>query len=80
MPSHASSQLSKISIQPSDVFNALSSLDADKEVGIDNISPKLLKFCVASLTDPITKLLILALFGNLFLPWWMEDTQNSSFV
>ena len=65
MPS-PSSQLSKISIQPSDVFNALSSLDADKAVGIDNISPKLLKFCAASLTDPITKLFSLCLETSSF--------------
>ena len=69
MPS-PNSQLSKISIQPSDVFNTLSNLDADKAVGIDNISPKLLKFCAASFTNPITKLFSLCLETSSFPDEW----------
>ena len=70
MPS-PSSQLAKFSIQPSKVLDALTNLDADKEVGNDIISLKLLKFCAASLTHPITiKLFTLCLETSSFPDEW----------
>ena len=51
-----SSQLSEISTNQSEVFELLSSLDPTKSLGNDGISPKVLKHCATSLTEPLTHL------------------------
>ena len=50
-------QLHTVSIEVSDVFECLSSLDVTKAPGCDNINPRLLKHCATSLVTPITNLL-----------------------
>ena len=53
--------LNNISITPTDVYEALSSLDPNKAMGPDGISPKVLKYCADILTNPITYLFSLTL-------------------
>ena len=57
-PDHSQSvyNLHTIEINPSEVFEALISLDPNKAMGIDKISPKILKYCATSLCEPITHL------------------------
>ena len=50
-------QLSQITIDESDVFDALIRLNPFKACGCDNISPHILKYCCTSLVTPITRLL-----------------------
>ena len=45
--------LRDISFTPQDIFNILSSLDTNKAMGIDNISPKVLKYCASVICTPI---------------------------
>lgn len=52
----ALSQLSYISIDSSDTYQALSRLQQNKAMGCDNISPKILKACAASLSEPVSVL------------------------
>ena len=49
-------QLSHIDITPTDVYNALFSIDPTKAVGCDNIHPFILKHCAATLCTPVTNL------------------------
>lgn len=46
--------LHTIDIQYMEVFEAVVSLDSNKAMGIDGISPKILKYCTTSLCEPIT--------------------------
>ena len=50
-------QLHTVSIEVSDVFECLSSLDVTKAPGCDNINLRLLKHCATSLVTSITNLL-----------------------
>lgn len=63
-----SSQLSSIDIDISDTFEALAKLNSDKAMGCDNISPKVLKTCTTSLSEPVT-----ALFGKCLSTCSMPD-------
>ena len=45
--------LSSISIDSSDVYQALCSLDSTKAMGFDNISARVLKHCATSLCEPV---------------------------
>lgn len=53
--------LNSINIEVSEVYNAMASLDPTKAMGIDNISPKILKYCALALCEPITHLFKLSL-------------------
>ena len=55
------SLISDIFIPESDVFSELSLLDTSKTMGIDNIGPKILKFCAPALYLPIHHLFSLSL-------------------
>ena len=46
-------QLSHISIDECDVFQALSYVSPSQAQGCDNISPSALKFCATSLASPV---------------------------
>ena len=54
-------QLSHITIDESDVFEALTNLSPSKALGCDNISPYILKFCATSLASPVKNLFTLSL-------------------
>ena len=54
-------QLSHITIDESDVFEALTNLSPSKAQGCDNISPYVLNFCATSLASPVKKLFALSL-------------------
>lgn len=60
-------QLSHITIDECDVFQALSNLSPSKAQGCDNISPFVLKFCATSLASPVQNLFTLCL-SQCFLP------------
>ena len=53
--------LSDIVISESDVFNALTSLDSNKAMGIDRIGPHILKHCALALCQPFHHLFSLCL-------------------
>ena len=55
------STLSDISISEDDIYSALVSLDPTKSMGIDGISPKLLKHCALALHQPLHHLFLLTL-------------------
>ena len=55
------SLISDISISDSDVYSELTKLDTSKAMGIDNIGPKILKFCAPALYLPIHHLFSLSL-------------------
>ena len=55
------STLSDIGISELDVFDALSSLDSSKAMGIDEVGPKILKHCALALYKPIHHLFLLSL-------------------
>ena len=55
------STISDISISELDVFEALSSLNESKSMGIDGIGPKLLKHCGLALYKPIHHLFMLSI-------------------
>ena len=48
--------LQSFDISELDVYNALINLDLNKAVGIDGISPKVLKYCAESLVQPLCHL------------------------
>ena len=58
---HSNSSLSSINITISDVFDALSSLDPSKAMGIDCIGPKVLKNCATALCTPVHHLFSVSL-------------------
>ena len=53
--------LSNLNIDPTETYRALASLDATKAMGIDEISPKVLKFCASALYEPVTHLFQLSI-------------------
>ena len=53
--------LNVIHIEEKDVYSALSCLDSNKAMGIDNIGPMLLKTCAIALTTPLYHLFVLTL-------------------
>ena len=53
--------LSSIEVSPSDVYQALGSLDPSKSTGIDGIGPRVLKFCSAALVEPVHHLFSVSL-------------------
>ena len=61
------STLSDISISEDDVYSALVSLDPTKSMGIDGISPKLLKHCALALYQPLHHLFLLT-FSQSYIP------------
>ena len=65
-----SRRLSHISISPHDVWASLTSLDSSKASGIDNLNPKVLKFCAMSLSAPICHLFCKSIsHGQLPMEW-----------
>ena len=70
--SQSENNLRTIDISISEVFEAMNSLDPNKlkAMGIDKISPKVLKYCATSLCEPITYLYSQCLhFGYLPQEW-----------
>jgi hypothetical protein len=55
------STLSDIGLSEMDVFDAFSSLDPSKLMGVDGIGPKILKHCALALYKPIHHLFLLSL-------------------
>ena len=55
------SLISDVSVSVSDVYSELSKLDTSKTMGMDNIGPKILKFCAPALYLPIHHLFSLSL-------------------
>ena len=53
-----SNTLSSISIDEADVYYALTSLDPNKAVGLDEIGPRVLRSCAAVLTRPFHHLFL----------------------
>ena len=53
--------ISDITISEEAVYKALASLNPTKAMGIDNIGPKVLKICAASLTIPLHHLFLMCL-------------------
>ena len=64
--------LHTINIHYAEVFEALVSLDSSKAMGIDRISPKILKNCATSLCEPITFLYIQCLRFGYFPQEWRK--------
>ena len=62
--------LNKISVSESEVFNALSSLDPSKAMGIDGIGPKILKHCAIAIFKQIHHLFCLSLSQQLIPDEW----------
>ena len=52
--------LSSISISEVDVYYALTSLDPSKDVGLDDIGPRVLRSCAAVLTKPLHHLFFIS--------------------
>lgn len=55
------------------VFNFLSTLDATKSTGLDNISPKFLKICAYIITPSLTKLINLCIKTGIFPESWKNS-------
>ena len=51
--SHPPSSITEVDISVTEVYQALSNLDPSKAMGIDGISPKVLKFCAVALCEPL---------------------------
>ena len=66
--------LHTIEINSAEVFEALTALDPNKAMGIDKISPKMLKYCATTLCEPITYLFSQCLYSG-YLPqeWWTHS-------
>ena len=64
------SQLNHIDITPTDVYNALSSLDPTKAVGCDNIHRYILKHCATTLYTPVTNLFQASILNQLLPTEW----------
>ena len=54
--SQSVNNLDTIEINTSEVYETLISLDPNKAMGIDKISPKILQYCATALCQPITYL------------------------
>jgi hypothetical protein len=62
--------LGDLKIDPEDTYTVLSSLDPSKAMGIDGISPKVLKLCACAIYEPLTHLFQLCIDqGYLPLEW-----------
>ena len=72
IPSQLSDTLSHINFNSSDTFRALTSLDTTKSMGIDKISPKVLKHCAIALHEPINQLFQLSLDKGYLPPEWKQ--------
>lgn len=66
-PLPTSVTLNEIEITSADTYEILSTLDPNKSMGIDNISPKVLKYCATALAEPIRHLFSLC-FSHSYLP------------
>ena len=62
--------LQSINISEADVYNALTSLDPNKALGIDGIGPKFLKNCSESLFQPLCHLFNLSLASSVIPNEW----------
>ena len=65
-----SSCIENITISEYEVFEPLSALDPNKATGIDNINPKILKYCAPALFLPIHHLFSLTLVYQLLPQDW----------
>ena len=66
--------LSDISLTASDVYSELTKLDPSKSMGIDNIGPKVLKYCANALYLPIHHLFCLSLsYQSLPAEWCLHS-------
>ena len=63
-------QLSSISIEESEVYETLTSLDTTKSPGHDNINASTLKCCATALTRSVTHIFNSSLSSHTFLPHW----------
>lgn len=68
-PSH-SDQISSLTFTEDEVYYALCQLDPNKATGIDNIGPKVLKYCAFPLTSPLCYLFNLSLSTGLVPKEW----------
>ena len=73
------SLISDIFIPESDVFSELSLLDTSKTMGIDNIGPKILKFCAPALYLPIHHLFSLSLSSQRLPTEWCTHSITPIF-
>ena len=62
--------LSSLQINPLDTLEALESLDGSKAMGVDGISPKVLKRCALAIYEPVTHLFQLSLDQGLLPQEW----------
>ena len=66
--------LSDISLTASDVHSELTKLDPSKSMGIDNIGPKILKYCAGALYLPIHHLFCLSFsYQSLSAEWCLHS-------
>ena len=70
MGSPAIESLQSINISEADVYDALTSLDPNKALGIDGIGPKILKNCSESLFQPLCHLFNLSLASSVIPNEW----------
>ena len=70
----ASDFLSDITVSSDEVYQALISLQPNKASGPDNIGPRILKNCAASLTSPLHHLFLLSLNSKTIPGDWKEHT------
>ena len=61
---HSTNCIENINISEDEVFEALTGLDPNKAMGIDNINPKILKYCASALVQPIHHLFSLTLVNQ----------------
>ena len=73
------SLISDIFIPESDVFSELSLLDTSKTMGIDNMGPKILKFCAPALYLPIHHLFPLSLSSQRLPTEWCTHSITPIF-
>ena len=72
--------LSSIEVSPSDVYQALGSLDPSKSTGIDGIGPRVLKFCSAALVEPVHHLFSVSLSTGSLPKECMANTSSPLFL
>ena len=70
LPPPPSAQLHTISLDQDEVYEVLATLNPFKSPGHDNISPKVLKFCATSLSEPMTAIFNLSLESAIFPSDW----------
>ena len=69
-----SKQLSRITINENDVFEALISLNSDKVQGCDNINRHILKYCCTSLASPVAHLFFTSMSKPIYITSGMESS------